>query len=494
MQTHLETLTQVALLGTEKRALPALPDPLKRLTPEGLSPEESLLSTAGAIYYYLRVATEAAEDSRLQPEAAPAEEKPAISNAAAYYLQQMLHGQNQQFLAEFLTTVAKAHKRIPHTALPRLLELGRSDRTPRDLIVQTLSQRGSWLAQQNPEWSYAIIDSDQKKVFETGRLAEREAALSTLRSIDAQAARELLVENWQQGNAKERAALLKALQVKLSLADEAFLEAALDDKSKLVRRAAAGLLACLPESAYVKRMTQRAKPLLEFERGGIMRLKRAKLSLRLPDHLDAQAERDGLREDNPPQGMGKKAWCLQQILARVPLVFWTEAADLSTLLNACPKDDRPLLLQSWVEACERFQDGIHAPLLIKSQPTIKNIERLAPLLAAEQATQLANDLLPKGTALSADHPVLHIIENGDFLWTSEFEQRFLQILSRSMTTWRDHWQSRKVLTTLAATIPLNMVHATKHVVPPNRDHPLFNQYGEFIRMLEFRQKMIESVH
>ncbi len=69
------------------------------------------------------------------------------------------------------------------------------------------------------------------RAWETGGRAERVGYLTALRGQDPVVARELLAAGWSRENAEERAQLLAALRHGLSLADEEFLEDALDDRA-----------------------------------------------------------------------------------------------------------------------------------------------------------------------------------------------------------------------------------------------------------------------
>src|SRR5262249_7482507 len=154
-------------------------------------------------------------------------------------------------------------KRAPEELLPSLFELGRMRGELRETILPVLGARGRWLAAQNPGWEYAAGKSDET-VWETGSREQRLAFLAGLRKRGAAQARELLASTWAQESPKDRADFLAALENGLSLDDEAFLESALDDRRKEVRRAAADLLARLPESGLCQRMFERARPLLTF--------------------------------------------------------------------------------------------------------------------------------------------------------------------------------------------------------------------------------------
>jgi hypothetical protein len=101
------------------------------------------------------------------------------------------------------------------------------------------------------------------------------------------------------------------------MADEPFLEGVLDERSKLVREAAAQLLALLAESRFAARMAARARAIVTIEpaRKGLLKKTAAKVSIEPPSGYDEAWERDGI-EEKPPGGVGKRAWWLRQILSR----------------------------------------------------------------------------------------------------------------------------------------------------------------------------------
>src|SRR6185503_19756432 len=164
---------------------------------------------------------------------------------------------------------------------------------------------------QNPRWQFASAETvDAKSVWETGNAEQRVSVLKRMRETEPAAARELIESTWKQDGADERTKFVEAMSVGLSQSDEPFLEAALDDRSKQVRGAAAELLAELPASAFVARMIARAEPLLSFQAGtsgGILkRAKPPKLGVTLPaEQFDKSWLRDGIVE-KPEKRMGQR--------------------------------------------------------------------------------------------------------------------------------------------------------------------------------------------
>jgi hypothetical protein len=198
------------------------------------------------------------------------------------------------------------------------------------------------------------------------------------------------MQTWKEETPEDRAVFIGTLEVKLSPADEPLLEAALDDKRKEVRRTAANLLACLPDSAFVKRATDRVRPLLKFvpgSAGGLLKLKKAKpaaLEVTLPAECDRAMQRDGV-EPKPLPGLGEKAWWLIQMLEAVPLVRWQGEWDLPVdeILAASHAGEwKKEFFEAWTRAAIRQKNETWAQALLDLAIDTKRLDKLDGLLAA----------------------------------------------------------------------------------------------------------------
>ena len=297
-------LVSTALLGTERReATAAAPLAIVRD-----SPEEQLLARAAATVVYRRAGARPRQGlSPLQP--AQAETLPRCSEAAAMRLAAILGGEFTGVLDEWLELAAAHGVRAPEELLPALIAAGRGRR---EAVLAVAGERGRWLGRLDEAWDVDVDDD----VWRTGTLEARRSWLRRERASDPERARLALAETWSEEDPRARAALLDELETGLSLGDEAFLEAALDDRRQEVRVVAADLLARLTDSRLALRMTERAKPLLRVGRGV-----RARLEAELPEDLDEAAARDIVLV-KPPRGTGERAWWLAQILAATPLSVW----------------------------------------------------------------------------------------------------------------------------------------------------------------------------
>jgi hypothetical protein len=272
------------------------------------------------------------------PVSAPPEALARATAAQTRELEILLIGE-PALLPEWLALCAAAGRRADERLLPELLERGRLDRDLRPALLAVLGARGRWLAAREPAWRWAV--PADPSWWETGDRAQQLTFLVELRARDSGAGRALVERRFAEAGPEERAELVAALKVGLADADEPFLEAALDDRRKEVRLAAARLLYVLPRSRLAGRMAERARPLVP------------------PDELDAAALRDGI-EPTPPRGEGARAFWLRQIVSAAPL----QGSPAAALARVARSEWRDTLILAWALAAARQRDPVWAEALL----------------------------------------------------------------------------------------------------------------------------------
>jgi Family of unknown function (DUF5691) len=286
--------------------------------------------------------------------AAAPDTAPELSRNASAVLGYALRGKDPGLLADLLTAAAEAGFRAAAPMLPALLDAAARDRSLRPAVSAVLGARGRWLAAHRTDWQRVTdaagpvlpggrvspgdpvlpsgpgspadpafpgspVVSDDPAVWATGRRSERRPWLAALRQRDPDEARELLAAGWSRETGDDREELLQILAIRLSAADEPFLEAALDDRKSSVRQVAARLLAGMPDSAFARRAISRGTAALRVERQALRR----RLAVALPEPGDDTAARDGISAVSPSPVIGARAWLLTQVIAAVPLPEWT---------------------------------------------------------------------------------------------------------------------------------------------------------------------------
>jgi hypothetical protein len=375
-------LSKTALLGTERQGEP--PRPSGALAPvfariydgNGADRERALLDALAVTALYQRCGSAPPKTPTPAAEPCAPEARSAVNNSAARHLALILGGNTLgPLLPEWLTAVDAAGKRVSERLVPVVLDAGVKKKELREAIQRAVGQRGAWLARFNKDWAYieqAEQTSEEQlaRTWEEGEIEARARVLREWRARDATQTRALIEHTWKDEPAKHRALFVESLRIGLSAADEPFLEAALDDKSKDVRQQAAALLSMLSDSAFAHRMHERLDAALTFsEKKGLLGKlsgKTGTLEVAFADDWQKAWERDGVSE-KPPAGKGKKAWWLEQMLGYVaPAHFCTRWNQTPAALIAASEDGEwaSALLPGWHAATLRHHDAQWAAAFI----------------------------------------------------------------------------------------------------------------------------------
>jgi hypothetical protein len=383
----------IALIGTSRGGggdiplPPVAADAAGKLPPT--SPERTLLNRATMLFACQACGVKpASAEGEWEPPCKP-DVHPPCSPRAADILHDLLTDNARELLSEWLQLAAAAKKRPPHRLLPVLLDYAAKHPKCREPISAVVDRRGEWLMSQNPEWQFAAsAEDDPEQVWETGTHAQRLSIFQSLRRTEPHRARFFLAKTWNDESADHRAEFVAACLTGLSIDDEPFLESALDDRSKVVRAAAADLLARLPQSKLVGRVIERVAPLLTYHAaasGSVLRLKKsssARLDVELPKDYDKTWQRDGIEEKSA--GKGQKQWWLEQMLGMIPPTHWSKTWNLppTECVSLAEGDYASVLLDGWVKASERNPDPLWIESLLRRGFTGENSRLNRVLLAA----------------------------------------------------------------------------------------------------------------
>ena len=448
----LQTITATALIGTQRQ-------PFTPISTDGnlgqllasvdtTNQEAALLSTVAIATMYQQAGQLPLQDSSPLPEPCELEDLPCCSDRTGYYLSLMLNGEQTQLLPELLDRLAEIGQRVHETSLPSLLDLGKRQSDVREEIAKVLGKRGQWLAAQNPEWNY--VASEDEAVWETGSKAARLMWLTKLRRQEPDQARQLLESTWKQESASDRTAFLESFSNNLGMADEPFLEALLDDRSKEVRRVTVDLLTCLPESRFCQRAIASVQDLIKLQHEGNQQY----FTVDLPEAHTPEMLRDGIEaksNDNQNNQIGDRASWLLKMLTSTPLFFWNQhlAMSIEDLVKAAnhSQSDR-LLLQGWIAAAQKTGDLVWLQALAEFSQE-EEVNRIAgqPLAAS-----LILDFQPQAAEI-------HLLKNPDLA----FSNLFKSLLFRNKTIWNEE-VSAIVLDLIISTLErfINTSQLTSH--------------------------------
>jgi hypothetical protein len=304
----------------------------------------------------------------------------------------------------------------------------------------------------------SVAPASSSDVWRTGRLPERRAYLARLREADPDAARDLLADGWAKETGADRGQLISVLERGLSLADEEFLDAALDDRHGTVRAAARRLLGRLPGTAFSQRANARAEGALRVERlrGGHA------LVATLPGEPDAAGPdvHAGLRQAAVSQGDADWA---QALLAaggpgpgnNYPAAVWPSDQELAALLPPAVRVARAAALLSNLPLTTVNPPGWGAP----STPLLDELTRW-PAPWPEPVAEAAAAVLDRAAAMpSLPHAARMLIMAGARCLPATGARDYAALLARLADAHEQTWSG--VLRSAAATIRFRRAFLTE---------------------------------
>ncbi len=439
---ELRDLSITAMLGTD------------RASQEGTT-SASLLARAAVVGVRARAGRRCGAVA--QPIATcPTESRPSASVSQAAILDRLLASPDAALIEEWCVLAVTRGVRVPAASVPMLLEWWSRQPSRSPEVFEATGACGAWLARLNPDWSkpvtLAAVPADADERWQTGSGPERAALLATVRSADPSRALALVRMTWTDDGADERRRFVEALEAGISARDEEFLEAALDDRGKMVRREAARVLTRLPGSAMRTRMRQRAAAMIAIERTKVGLLRRSKVTIKIepPKTFDKSWERDGV-EDQAFAGKGKRASWMSQILAATDLATWTELAglappDLLELITADEYfDDVLRAMLTSIAACPEQPDAdTWSDALLDACTNRKGIgeEQTAVLWRAqsESRSEAMRLRMSASSGAAKGAAAWRLLTSDPRAWSREFSKAAMKVLQSATPTKTDTWE------------------------------------------------------
>ena len=219
-------------------------------------------------------------------------------------------------------------------ALLVALNAGRQQVALRGILGAHMGQRAQLLASRQPDWVWAsgaasplprdfsTLDPTNAAIWQTGHASARELLFARMREADPARALAHVQQVWATESASLRQVFLGMLQQGLSEADEPFLQSVLaQDRSRVVREQAVGLLSQLPNSAFADRQRQRFHQWVSWD------AKTKQPVFAEIAEIDAEMVQDGWNTDAKVQdGLGAKAQALLHFISVLPLEVWQSFA------------------------------------------------------------------------------------------------------------------------------------------------------------------------
>jgi hypothetical protein len=393
---------------------------------DGTDPDLQLWEQAATLDLLERAAHPWPKFTGELPPPAPAMAGKACSWRSVMHLDAMLKGHHAAALPEFIRLLRQHQRKLPPTALPQLLEEALTSAAHWQLLEPVIGERGRWLARQHPVWSELLGEWDGSNWPTVADDQEQLKYFQALRQQEPDTAREQLAAHWESFPIKNQARLLLVLATRLSLADEDFLHPLLKAGRKEIRESAAQLLSQLPESRYVRDLQAEAAAILSFQDGS--------WTLNLPRLVPEHVKQQGISPQGRALSLGLVRNWFTQLLARIPLSFWTDysgQAAASILRQWLALPDGLMLIQAAAESLLRHPDEDWTRALIRYWLDSNN-ENLWQQKAARQLLEQAssktfNDcLLPwltqYGPLVPEESLVAYWLSMGKHSWSSRLSR------------------------------------------------------------------------
>ena len=506
-----QKVVSAALVGTERQPfeipkpfeIPTATDSLGKVFSQlkARSAEATLLLTAATIALHHRAGWKPEKYSGERQGFCDQVDLPQCCSRAAYFLQQMLQGQFPQVLPEWCAIAAKHQQRVPEQNLPDVLDVGKQRRELRTAILSILGQRGRWLAAQNPEWSYAVGVATEAD-WKTSGSSARSLYLQEQRSTDPDRARAWLQSTWSEESASDRAKFLETFAIGLSMADEPFLEEALSDRSKDVRRIAAEQLASLPESRLCQRMSQRLEALITLK---VAAGRTFDFRLELPKTCDAAMQRDGI-ELKPRSGVGERAWWLLQIIRSTPLQFWEQIGKIDAtewLKIGQINEWKTVVLEGWKLAAQNQRDSQWAQAFLTNSGKMdeRELKGLLDTFSPEQRAEFARKVLSGGET-TKDKFVWSLVLSLSQYHECQYHEPLNDEFSRfaiarlhqrgSESKFIGWWELLPVLKALSFCVSPELSSEVASLCSERLHDSIAAEFDRFVSTLQFRHEMLKA--
>lgn len=489
---EVQELLAVAMIGTSRATLPQhAGSPLSEHLNAAQGDTEGQLLSRAALAGLVQFAGRRANPfSHEPPPPAPVE---TLREAPARFASHLPVVAGSPVINEWVRLCAQAGWRVPHAALPALLDLARTDTTLRENLRPVLGERGAWLAQFNPDWRFNATHYTEESWLDATE-TQKEGLFRDLLEKAPETAHALLWQHFRTEKAGVRKRLLHVLQETWPDANtelEPLLEDALTDRSADVQELARSLLQRQPGSAYNARMADRTRAMFRDRPPGLLARLSGQLltALHLPETHDADLKRDGLTPPDPQDRNAAAKHCRS-------LIGGTHPQALMHRLNL----SAPQLVKvaGQIGALDRLQqatlitgDTLSAQAL---RPHLEDDLALLPLTPPDEVLDILRNELKKGQAASSRFQ--RLLHHAPTPWPEDISASILQSVQESVVrighhTWDTQLEQLLMQTALHAH-PDTPLPAEFPAETQDTSYSVAHMHGKFSEMLtilQHRQRM-----
>lgn len=500
-------ILRMALLGSERVHL--TPEVSRRLSHYGIDTEDELsqlILQGAATLSPLRKAAVTLHSSPISPPPAveELEQRPRIPDSSIRHLQHILSGRYAYALPEYIRHLLAGGKQLPPEFIPRFLDysLQHPERWP--VLGPVLGERAQWLINLRPHW-HVLSSQAQPERWPYADMEERMQIIRLLRQQQPNQALSLLSGLWPELDYRKKQEFLSLLEHGLSSEDEQFLENALNDGRKEVRRSAALLLCKIPGSQLGDRLYQ-------YVRNYIEPTARHRLVISWPEDPPPKELREAIQPKQWIKSVGslKRAY-LFAALRQLSPQHWQEltaSSDQAELVRSLADSQQAeLLLGALSDAAVLWKDAdladsilrfwMGAERIVPADAPWEQLARLWPqaelLSVAEEVMKQQPDLLPE------HHPLTRILYLGTHHWDVPLAQYVVlghqQWMQESRTISWERWHYKQLLKTAAYRAPISCLQDFNSGWPT--DSPVYQLWvsdiDRLLDIMNFRRRMIAEL-
>ena len=435
---------------------------------------------------------------------APPDKTTPCNGRAVRHLLLMLQGKHKNLLAVWLNEMIETQQRLPDEVLPLLLDHSYPSNQLRQQLLKVIGVRGRWLAEvaNNHRWRWVFDEDNRYEEWEEEALWRE--YLKRFRQRDPDAARETLIQYWDDLDIYKRLGLLDELRHGLSKNDEAFLLRLLDNEVLSVM--AARMLCSIPDSIFGTSMRRAVEQMLVITRMG--HRETWVIDFAWSTAFEARTPDTSRQYVTEIIENFKNRWTPEQMLSFVPLSYWYERWQITPaiLVEGGRNGTKPsAILNAFSQAAAFANDNDFAyQALLQNKPNHmlqKGREQLISLLTVAQKEEIAIFWLDQiRHGFHEAHPARYIIEKIKQRWNERLMIAFLASLERRFTnTVRPMLKSpiRLVVEQVVAYFSLEMIDEVKRVLMLNKRPELTETELEVIdgvvAVLEFQQEIIRAI-
>ena len=358
-----------------------------------------------------------------------------ISAELSSYLSLMLQGRFKDVLSKTLVQLAERDLTIPSELLPAILNYADSSNLNRHVVYKVIGQRGRDLAAQNDTWHFAAPDiltwDGAKRVWKHPKPNKRQAFFRQLRWLDPGFARDLLQSSWKSEPDHIRHSLLRLMGTNLQPDDEPFIEMALDDRNRTVRKEAVALLASIPNSGLTHRMGRSTANILAWQGDG------KPLAVRFHVGVSRLLQRDGvpihIKSNDTARLRGEQ---LTAMVTATPLDLWPKrlGVPIEKIIAALPGCNwTRTLFHAFCEAAQRQQNQDWAEALLRSELKAASV-KLFKILSEERQNAVFDAYHPSTRneahkSLRKGNPSQSLVYNSGQYMTAHIAEGWIGLLA-----------------------------------------------------------------